>query len=49
MEFRQLEHFIAAADELQFTRAARRVHITQSTLSASIRALERGERRGTSS
>jgi DNA-binding transcriptional LysR family regulator len=41
MEFRQLEHFIAAADELQFTRAARRVHITQSTLSASIRALER--------
>jgi DNA-binding transcriptional LysR family regulator len=41
MEFRQLEHFVAAADELQFTRAARRAHVTQSTLSASIRALER--------
>jgi DNA-binding transcriptional LysR family regulator len=40
MEFRQLEHFVAAADELQFTRAARRLHVTQSTLSASIRALE---------
>jgi DNA-binding transcriptional LysR family regulator len=41
MEFRQLEHFVAAADELQFTRAAQRVHVAQSTLSASIRALER--------
>jgi DNA-binding transcriptional LysR family regulator len=41
MELRQLEHFVAAADELQFTRAARRVHVVQSTLSASIRALER--------
>jgi len=41
MELRQLEHFVAAADELQFTRAARRVYVVQSTLSASIRALER--------
>jgi DNA-binding transcriptional LysR family regulator len=41
MELRQLEHFVAAAEELQFTRAARRVHVVQSTLSASIRALER--------
>jgi len=40
MELRQLEHFIAAAEELQFTRAAERVHVVQSTLSASIRALE---------
>jgi DNA-binding transcriptional LysR family regulator len=40
MELRQLEHFLAAAEELQFTRAARRVHVVQSTLSASIRALE---------
>ncbi len=41
MELRQLEHFVAVADELQFTRAARRVHVVQSTLSASIRVLER--------
>jgi DNA-binding transcriptional LysR family regulator len=40
MELRQLEHFLAAAEELQFTRAAQRVHVVQSTLSASIRALE---------
>ncbi len=41
MELRQLEHFVAVADELHFTRAAARVHVGQSSLSASVAALER--------
>ncbi|MCV7420586.1 LysR family transcriptional regulator [Mycobacterium yunnanensis] len=41
MELRQLAHFVAVAEELSFTRAARRMHVVQSGLSATIAALER--------
>ncbi len=41
MELRQLEYLIAVAEEASFTRAAERVHISQSGISAQIRQLER--------
>ena len=41
MEFRQLSHFLAVAEERHFTRAAAQIHLTQSSLSSSVRALER--------
>jgi DNA-binding transcriptional LysR family regulator len=40
MDLRQIEHFVAVATEQNFTRAARSLHIVQSGLSASVRALE---------
>lgn len=40
MDIRQIELFIAAAEEQHFTRAARRANIVQSGLSVAIRALE---------
>ncbi|MFI1960956.1 LysR family transcriptional regulator [Streptomyces althioticus] len=41
MELRQLEYFVTVAEERNFTRAAERVHISQSGVSAQIRRLER--------
>ena len=40
MELRQLEYLVAVAEEANFTRAAQRVHISQSGVSAQIRQLE---------
>jgi DNA-binding transcriptional LysR family regulator len=41
MELRQLEYLVAVAEEANFTRAAQRVHISQSGISAQVRELER--------
>jgi LysR family cyn operon transcriptional activator len=40
MELRHLRYFVGLAETLSFTRAAERVHVTQSTLSHQIRQLE---------
>jgi DNA-binding transcriptional LysR family regulator len=40
METRALEYFVAVAEERHFTRAAAKVHVSQSGLSATIRSLE---------
>ena len=41
MEIRQLEYFIAVASEMNFSRAADRVHVVQSALSTSVGKLEK--------
>ena len=41
MELRQLEYFVAVAEEANFTRAGERVHVSQSGVSAQLRQLER--------
>src|ERR1700722_10776514 len=41
MELRQLEHFVAVAADLNFSRAAERIHVVQSALSAAVSRLEK--------
>ncbi|MCL2535071.1 MAG: LysR family transcriptional regulator [Nocardiaceae bacterium] len=40
MELRQLEYFVAVAEEMNFSRGARRAHVVQSAVSAAVAKLE---------
>ncbi len=42
MELRQLEHFVAVAGEMSFSRAVQRAHVVQSALSTSVVCHEDG-------
>ena len=41
VELRHLEYFLAVAENRSFTEAAKRLHVVQSGVSATIKALER--------
>ncbi len=44
MDLRQMEVVVAVAEEGEFTPAAQRLHVVQSAVSSTVRALERGAR-----